>query len=99
MTHEFFVSTMSTGHEFRNPMRRLSQLVAGSALQAPDISVGRVAVSKHVLNLRCEAKHLQRPNAVPVHIDLVPPQPVGLVEEGSELMGKDLRTLCSMLPL
>jgi hypothetical protein len=67
-------------------MDRLLPLVAHGALQVPDTGPGQVAISKyffsnqagrsHALNLRSEAKHLERPNAVPVHVYLVPLQPV-----------------------
>ena len=67
-------------------MDGLSPLVARDALQVPDTALGQVAISKyffsnqagvsHALDLRSEAKHLERPNAVPVHVYLVPLQPV-----------------------
>jgi hypothetical protein len=67
-------------------MDRLSPLVARGALQVPDTSVGQIAISRyflsdqvsrsHAFDLRGEAKHLERPNAVPVHVYLVPLHPV-----------------------
>ena len=66
-------------------MDQISPLVARGALQVPDTGLGQVAISRHffsnqpaacTVDLRSEAKHLERPNAVPVHVYLVPLHPV-----------------------
>jgi hypothetical protein len=67
-------------------MDGISPLVARGALQVPDTGLGRVAISRHffsnqagrshAVDLRSEAKHLERPNGVPVHVYLVPLRPV-----------------------
>jgi hypothetical protein len=66
--------------------RLLALLVARCALQMPPPSLGQMAVSKYFFSIqtgrsrardpRCEANHLERQNAVPVHVDLVPLQTV-----------------------
>lgn len=61
-------------------------LIARGALQMRDTGLAQFAIRKyiflkrvgpsHVLDLRSEAKHLERPNAVPIHVYLEPFQPV-----------------------
>ena len=65
---------------------RLSALVAGGALQVPDTGLAQIAISMylfsnqagrwHALNLLSEAKHLEHPNAVPVHVYFIPLEPM-----------------------
>jgi len=67
-------------------IHRLSLLVARGSSQVPQAVRGHEATSSYFLSiqtggsqagdLRCETNHLERPNAIPVHVYLVPLQAV-----------------------